>query len=272
MAFDTFLMVDWSGGNDRGLRPTKDAIWTCVARRGKPEPPRYHRNRQVAEAWLTDLFEVELTAGRKVCAGFDFPFGYPVGFGRAVAGSDDPLALWDWLAERVADAPKSNNRFDVAGQINALFPGLGPFWGNGLARDIAHLPRKGNDRTFRWSPERRRAEAHPRAKGAFTCWQMSGAGAVGGQVIMGLPVLSRLRRAFPGQIAVWPFEPLTSAIALVEIWPSLTVTEFPADTIRDAWQVQKVATDLSCLPVADLAGLLNVPTTSEGWILGLDPR
>ena len=32
--FDTVLIVDWSGGNDRGTRPKKDAIWTGIARAG----------------------------------------------------------------------------------------------------------------------------------------------------------------------------------------------------------------------------------------------
>ena len=27
MRFDSFVMVDWSGGNDRGPRPARDAIW-----------------------------------------------------------------------------------------------------------------------------------------------------------------------------------------------------------------------------------------------------
>ena len=38
------------------------------------------------------------------------------------------------------------------------------------------------------------------APGAFTCWQMGGAGAVGGQVMTGLAVLQRLRRRFAGQL------------------------------------------------------------------------
>ena len=42
--FDSFIMVDWSGGNDRGPTPKADAIWTCVA----GEAPLYHRNRQLA--------------------------------------------------------------------------------------------------------------------------------------------------------------------------------------------------------------------------------
>ena len=87
--FDTFVMVDWSGGNDTGARPRKDAIWACVA----GQEPVYLRNRQVAEAWLGDLIVDELNAGRRALIGFDFPFGYPAGFSEHVCGSADPLDL-----------------------------------------------------------------------------------------------------------------------------------------------------------------------------------
>ena len=39
MRFDRFVMVDWSGGNDRGPRPKKDAIWACSASDGQVETP-----------------------------------------------------------------------------------------------------------------------------------------------------------------------------------------------------------------------------------------
>jgi molybdopterin molybdotransferase len=259
-------MVDWSGGNDRGPTPKSDAIWACIARGGVADAPVYLRHRGVAETWLADMFAAECTAGRRVCAGFDFPFGYPAGFARALTGGADPLQLWDWFAERVKDAPKTNNRFDLAGEINLRFGGNGPFWGNGLRRNIDGLPRTKvrYDNPF---SDRRAAEI--RAKGAFTCWQLSGAGAVGSQVIMGLPVLARLRRRFAGQVSVWPFEALTSPIAFVEIWPSLFAGPAPEGTIKDAHQVRCVAERLSALPPVVLTKMLRVDAPEEGWILGL---
>lgn len=134
--FDTIVVTDWSGGNDRGAKPKQDAIWSAVVRDGRPEEPVYHRNRSVAEDWLVGLFADELAAERRVIAGFDFPFGYPEGFAARVTGSHDPLALWDWFAAHLEDAPKRNNRFHLAGRLNALCPGIGPFWFNGLAVDI----------------------------------------------------------------------------------------------------------------------------------------
>ena len=269
MTFDSFLMVDWSGGNDRGPTPKKDAIWVCAARDGTADPPIYLRNRQVAETWITEFLEGEREAGRRVLAGFDFAFGYPQGFGEVLTGTDDPFAVWDWFAERVVDAPDGNNRFDLAGEINRLFPGVGPFWGNGLKRDIADLPRKGLARQGTHPPEKRAAEQQ--AKGAFPVWQLAGAGAVGSQVIMGLPMLARLRTRFGAN--VWPFETLNSDIALVEIWPSLiakaVTATMPSDQIKDAHQVQLLAQTLSGLETDQLQTLLDVPPTPEGSILGL---
>lgn len=269
MRFDTVLMVDWSGGNDRGPTPKKDSIFAGVARNGTADEPVYLRNRQVAETWIAEFLDAERQAGRKVLAGFDFAFGYPQGFGKVLTGSDDPFAIWDWFAEHVEDSPKANNRFDVAGKINALFPGAGPFWGNGLRRDIKRLPRKGNSRRGHGMPEKRAAEEA--AKGAFAVWQLSGAGAVGSQTIMGLPVLSRLRKKFGA--SVWPFEPLTSDVALVEVWPSLinkvvAVTQ-PDERIKDAHQVYTLARAISAMPSDDLTTILDVPVTPEGSIFGL---
>ena len=263
-SFDSFLMVDWAGGNDRGARPTADAIWACIAREGRAEEPVYLRNRQMAETWIAATLEAEMAAGRRVMAGFDFPFGYPQGFCYALTGSDDPLALWQWFEARVEDAPKANNRFDLAGEINLRFGGHGPFWANGLSREIEGLPRRKTDYQNPF-PDRR--EAEQRAKGAFTCWQMAGAGAVGSQVFMGLPVLERLRRRFGA--AVWPFEPLTRPVAFVEIWPSLTLGAAPDGWIKDAWQVREVARMISSLTPEELGGVLDVSAKEEGWIFGL---
>ncbi|MAC80319.1 MAG: molybdopterin molybdenumtransferase MoeA [Rhodobacteraceae bacterium] len=271
MTFDTFAMLDWSGGNDTGPRPRKDAIWACIARHGVAQDPVYLRNRVAAEAWLAGLIEAETEAGRRLCLGVDFPFGYPAGFARAVTGDDDPLGLWAWFAARVEDSPEGNNRFDLAGEINRqVGAGRGPFWFNGLAREIEGLARTraGYETPF---PERRAAEEI--AKGAFTCWQMGGAGAVGGQVMTGLAVLERLRRRFAGQVAVWPFEPLDRPVAFVEIWPSLLDPVVKArtgpDDIRDAVQVRVVAEALARLTPDALATMLDVEAPEEGWILGL---
>lgn len=260
-------MVDWSGGNDRGPTPTKDAIWVGISRKDASEKPLYFRNRQAFHSWMNQFLESELTANRRTMVGFDFPFGYPAGFGKHLTESDDPFDLWDWFAARVEDTPKANNRFDLAGKINGTLPGIGPFWGNGLKRDIANLPRKGLVRTPNPFAENR--EVEHLAKGAFTLWQLAGAGSVGSQTIMGLPVLTTLRNEFPNKISVWPFEPLKTQIAFIEIWPSLHAREASAEMIKDAHQVQATAKHLRNISVTDLHADLHIHAPVEGWILGI---
>lgn len=271
--YDTVAIIDWSGGNDTGARPRKDAIWLGLTRDGNDTAPQYIRNRIEAEALLANLIETETAANRRLFIGLDFPFAYPDGFARALAGTDDPFAVWSWLDRHIEDSPKTNNRFDVAGLVNrTLGDGIGPFWGNGRPNhDVPGLPR--TKRTYHNPfPDRRAVEKQ--AEGSFTCWQLSGAGAVGGQVLTGLPILHRLRQRFPGLIATWPFEPLDKPVALVEIWPGLInriVKEAEASGgIRDAHQVRLLARAVARLHPDALAAMLDVNAPVEGWIMGLE--
>jgi molybdopterin molybdotransferase len=91
---------------------------------------------------------------------------------------------------------------------------------------LPDLPHKGTYRTHHGLPEKRLCETFTR--GAFSCWQLGGAGAICSQAITGMASLSRLCAAFPDKIAIWPFEPLTKPITLVEVWPSLYTTEICA--------------------------------------------
>ncbi len=267
--FDSFAIVDWSSGNDTGAKPKKDAIWAGAILAGVEQEPTYLRNRALAETWISDLIASETKAGRRLLIGFDFPFGYPSGFAEVLTGCPDPLAVWDYYARHLVDTPKQNNRFQLAGTINKAFPGIGPFWFNGTQTDIADLPRRGRARARHGMVEKRLVET--RAKGSFSCWQMGGAGAVGGQVMTGMACLARLRAAFPDLIAVWPFEPLTAPVAFVEIWPSLIRESVAAagDPIKDRAQVRLLTRVLAALPADRLATMLDVAAPEEGWILGV---
>ena len=271
--FDTIAVVDWSGGNDTGPKPRKDAIWLGVVRKGETEKPLYLRNRAVAETALVALIAQEQAAGRRLLIGFDFPFAYPRGFAQALIGQADPLALWDWLEARITDEKTANNRFDLAAEINLSLGGKGPFWGNALGRDIVGLGRTKKEYSAAPFLEKRRVETL--ATGSFSCWQLAGAGAVGSQVLMGLPVLSRLRRHFADDLAVWPFEnsqKSNAAVVLAEIWPSMisgAVRQAQADGgIRDAHQVRLLAVALSQVVPDKLRQMMAVETDEEGWILG----
>lgn len=273
VTFDTIVTVDWSGGVQKSVRPCADAIWVSVARNGVQDPPQYFRSRQAVEPWLMTLLERELTSGRRVFCGFDFAFGYPTGFGKALTGSDDPLSVWSWFESRVEDAPKSNNRFELASEINRDLGGCGPFWGCPATRETPFLSAKKSTRTSMPFAEKRTVET--RASGAFAVWQLAYVGAVGSQVIMGLPVLERLRRQFAGNVAVWPFEPLDRPIAFVEVWPSLyahhITPRLGEHHIKDAVQMHVLTELIANMTPETLAKTLAVPATPEGWIFGVAP-
>ncbi|ETW13641.1 molybdopterin biosynthesis protein [Roseivivax marinus] len=271
--FDTVVVVDWSARSAPSpARPVADAIWIGIARDEGPAEARYVRTRAAAEADLVALFEAERAAGRRVLAGFDFPFGYPRGFARAVTGSDDPFALWAWLADAVEDGPDNgNNRWDVARTLNGLFPGTGPFWGCPEGEADAVLPARGTERDGHGMPERRRAEADlPRAQ---PCWKLYTTGSVGSQALLGLPVLQRLRSRFGAELTVPPFEAAGDSIVLAEVFPSLiagaVAARTGADEIKDRAQVRVLAEALAALPSDALDAMLAEGDTEEGWILGL---
>jgi len=108
--------------------------------------------------------------------------------------------------------------------------------------------------------------------GLSSVWQLAYNGAVGSQVIMGLPVLHRLRDAFGADLSVWPFERAETPLVMAEIWPSLLNAEVHAasgpDTIRDAVQVRLLAQALGALDGAEMVQLLALGDPVEGGILG----
>ena len=266
MRFDRVIVVDWSGrAAPSPRRESKDAIWIgqCDS---AGESQSYHRTRTEAEAFL----HAQLAEGGRQLVGFDFPMGYPSGFAERLTGTASARALHGWLARRINDGPDNlNNRFEIAAAINQALGGAGPFWGCPKGRPRPHLPSlKTVDYMALGLAEKRRVEReNPRAK---PVWQLLGAGSVGSQALLGIPVVHRLARAFGA--AIWPFEPL-SALTFAEVYPSLLSAEVTAagDAIPDRAQVRLLAAALYRLSVTDrLAPLLTVPpeAAEEGWILG----
>jgi molybdopterin molybdotransferase len=288
--FDRIIVVDWSARSTPSpRRPSADAVWIGTAGEGAGEPV-YCRTRAEAEALLAAILSEAAAAGQRVLAGFDFPFGYPAGFAAAVTGRAEALALWERLADVIEDGPENaNNRFKVADAINARLPGTGPFWGRPAGLVLAALPERGSDRTGHGFAERRLVErAVPRAQ---PCWKLYTTGSVGGQALVGLPALERLRRdpRWAERIKVWPFEsglaPPEAEVVLAEVYPSLldgaVATARAAEGgVRDAAQVAVTAAALARLDAAgELAALFAGPAglgaaeraaveREEGWILG----
>jgi hypothetical protein len=264
--FDRVIVVDWSGkATPSPARPSKDAIWIGLCEEGV-ETQDYFRTRAAAEAWL----QAVLAKGGRQLVGFDFPMGYPTGFARRLTGSPDARSLHGWLAGRIVDGPdNANNRFDVASDINGLIGGAGVFWGCPKARSRQRLTSlKTPDYTALGIAEKRRVEReNPPAK---PVWQLLGAGSVGSQALLGIPVVDRLAKA--ADAAVWPFDPPRD-LTLAEVYPSLLAPAVTAsgDPIPDRAQVRLLARALFRLAKTDrLARLFETPLEAqeEGWILG----
>lgn len=229
--FDGYLAVDWSasGKPKRGA----DSIWIAARGWGGTDMPENPATRVEAVTWIETLLARANVAERRLICGFDFPFGYPVGTARMLTGESGWEAVWARIAEVIEDGPDNrNNRFDAAAELNAAFVGEGPFWGNGLMRDIIGLSRtKPSGWGENLPPNRRHAENV--AKRAQEVWKLSGAGSVGGQALTGIAALERVRHRVAGR--VWPFETLGHGRThvLAEIYPSL-IELGPGSEVKDA--------------------------------------
>ena len=280
--FDVHVAVDWSAASvpTRG----RDSIWIGRVEGAGPAVLSNPATRAEAVEALAAMLEGDLAAGRRVLVGFDFAFGYPAGAAQALFGAPGWRAVWAGLAEAVSEGPaNANDRFEAADRL----AGRGaPFWGHPAGRAFAHLPaRKPAAGGFE---EFREAERFARARGGrrpFSVWQLSGAGAVGGQSLTGIAALERLRGdpRIAGGVQVWPFESGLAApsgrVAFAEIWPSL-IPPHADEAVRDAGQVRACAETFAALDragrlgeVFDAPGLAGAARAAvageEGWILGL---
>ncbi len=291
--FDTVIAIDWSARSAPSpAKPSRDAIYLCVSRliEGASRHPEYHRTRASVMDSLRDILDGELAAGRRSLVAFDFSFGYPMGFAKALTGKASGLAVWDWLAERLEDdAYNANNRFEIAAQINNMFPGIGPFWGAPPSVSYAGLPHKGTMRSGHGMIELRETERA--SKTAQSNWKLFTTGSVGSQALLGLIHLAGLRKLLGQRCQVFPQETghdLPDApVVLCEIYPSYYKVDYAVPLeikypdspyhILDARQVRETCDRFSCLMQNARFGryLFELPDVElstlneEGWIMGV---
>lgn len=254
MLFDRYIMIDWSSTDGlSSVAPKKDAVWMAVAAASGAITETYFRSRSACVD--ATLQELKNSDGQRVLVGFDFPYGYPHGLARALGlgGVKPPWRLvWDELTAPVNeprsiriedDATNKNNRFRVAAKLNEVLsrPGMayGPFWGRPSKPEIVGLSENCPYETpfetksgVRLGARRITELSLPKSQSA---WKLFTAGSVGGQVLVGLPCVARLRDALPECSKVWPFETgftnsptdATTTVVHAEIWPGVIDGLFP---------------------------------------------
>ncbi|THD78212.1 MAG: cobalamin biosynthesis protein CbiG [Phenylobacterium sp.] len=293
--FSAYVIVDWSAA----AKPTAgaDSVWIGVLKRDvrfrmafeSYNPP----TRAEAETRLTAIFDDLAKRSERALLGFDFPLGFPRGFASALKLTAEPpwRAAWDQLDRMVKDkADNTNNRFGVGSEINRrMTGGPFPFWGCPPKDTLTTLqPKRSRVHGPDDLPEFRHADLA--AKGAASIWKLYYNGSVGGQALLGIPFVRRMKLARGEAMRVWPFEtgfkPLTEAdlagvrIVTAEVYPSLLKPEGAPGEVKDLTQVRTTAEHFARLDEANKLGLLFGPPKGtatdvvldaereEGWILG----
>ncbi|MCL6624187.1 MAG: hypothetical protein K6T17_06160, partial [Fimbriimonadales bacterium] len=191
LKFDVYVAVDWSAQSQpsRG----KDSIWIATSEGLCINPP----TRVEAFQWLLHHLHQWSLRKVRVFVGWDFPFGLPEAGCALVLGKRG--AFWkDWWSflyqEFRDDAKNRNNRFWVAQNLNRQARGVGPFWGWKGKRSVRGLPSRKPRFPFRGVAEYRECDLRARLlhRWASSPFQMTGAGAVGSQMIVGIPYVRRL--------------------------------------------------------------------------------
>ncbi len=285
--FDAYLMVDWSAAATP--RQGADSIWMCRRDRDGAARVVNPATRLAAREVLLEWLAADLARGRKVLAGFDFPFGYPRGLAARLGLSGPPwAALWRTLAEQIEEGAKNaNNRFEVAAALNRrVGSGPGPFWGCPEGAAGPHLAMT-HHRAHEALGLAEKRIADQSISGPQPVWKLAGAGSAGSQALTGIPVVHWLRHhpALAAAARVWPFEtglrpPAASVgVVLAEIYPSLiAVTPAPGE-VKDRAQVIAIAQHFAALDEAGRLGSCFAPLLApadrdaveaeESWILGV---
>ena len=209
----------------------------------------------------------------------DVAFGAPRGLAPTLTGRPHAPALWDWIAARHEDDARNRTNYrEVAAEMNSHFPGSGPFWGNGLAREVPGLPRK-KPALPPHLPRHRETELAGRADGArpFPIWQLAGAGVVGAQSLTAMAMLARLRSHFGADLSIWPFDPpgkVTLAETYLSLQPEEVARRVARGRVKDAAQAGAMALGFLRLAKAGHLARLFAPGAApevlqeEGWYLG----
>ncbi|MDP3174914.1 MAG: cobalamin biosynthesis protein CbiG [Phenylobacterium sp.] len=293
--FSAYVVVDWSAAAKPSTGP--DSVWIGVLKRDARFRMHFESHnpptRGAAEKLLASVLDDLKKRGERALVGFDFPLGFPRGFASALnlAGDAPWQAVWTQIDRMVKDkADNTNNRFGVGAEINRrLTGGPFPFWGCPPKDTLTTLqPKRSRPHGPDDLPEFRHADLA--AKGAASIWKLYYNGSVGGQAILGIPAVRRLKAARGDALRVWPFETgyraLSAAdldgveVVVAEVYPSLIKAQPATGEVKDLAQVRATAEHFARLDEAGKLGAAFAPAKhtapdtvvdaelEEGWILG----
>ena len=298
--FDAYVVADWTAAETK--KTGDNSLWIGVAKRDV-RFRLYSETHNVAtraegEKLLASILADHRKRGDQVLVGFDFNLGYPAGTAARLKLAEDQApwrAMWKFIAANVVDkADNTNNRYQVAAKMNRLMTDEAwPLWGAPAKQAQRWLTTTKPPQGSGDIPEFRATEIAAR-KGKLqpkSVWQMHGAGAVGGQTLVGVPAVRRLLESLGPAGAVWPFgtgwreltpadvEPLS--VLAVEVWPSIFDAKPNPGEIKDQAQVRVAAETFAQMDDrGDLAKAFAPPKDAspeliaqvegeEGWILGV---
>ncbi len=297
--FDSYIVLTWSAASKPATG--EDSIWigaqTPDARMKLTFRSFNPPTRAKAVEELDDLLARCLKRGDRVLLGVEFPLGLPTGSAEALKLKGDPWrALRDFLKREMKEKPdNSNNRFALAARMNRLMSeGPFPFWGCSKKDELTTLSvKKSRDHSETDIPEYRLVEQAIGASGKprpQPVWKIAYAGAVGGQMMTGIPAVERLRDKIPA-LKIWPFEiPLGKLdaaaledvrVVVAEISPLSHTTPKGASETRNETEVRSLSEWLAERDASGkLAGLFAADASltlaqkanveqEEGWILGI---
>ena len=293
--FSAYVIVDWSAA----AKPTTgaDSIWIGVLKRDIRFRMAFESfnpsTRAEAMVKLTAILDDLKKRGERVLLGFDFPLGFPRGFAQALnlPGDAPWSAAWAQLDKMVKDkADNTNNRFGVGSEINRrMTGGPFPFWGCPPKDTLTTLqPKRSRPHGEGDLPEFRHADLA--AKGAASIWKLYYNGSVGGQAILGIAFVRKLKLARGDGFKAWPFETGFKAltekdlegveVVVAEVYPSLLKPTGQPGEVKDLTQVRTTAEHFARLDEAGKLGAVFAPPKTlaaevvteaeveEGWILG----
>lgn len=228
---------------------------------------------------------IELLEGplrnQRTLVGFDFAIGYPLAedgvpvlpVGRELCRMMDAMVT--------DDRSGINNRFQVAAHLNQVIKQItgapsGPFWGRPKSLDLPDLPltRPSGTSVHKLRHPERLARNQSKTK-PKSPWQLTGAGSVGGQSLVGLKAVHQLLVKFEDRAVLWPFEQPRAqqdAIIIAEVYPSLFPEQSPSYWFKDARQVVDARDGLFALAKTTqlLPAFSGPDDADEGWIVGVN--